>query len=83
VVIEFLHADRQADGRTDMRTNMTKLIVAFRNFANSAYSELTNYKSVNVEKYFLLIRIEILPSNLLPKTSGRTDIQNNLILSVL
>jgi len=28
---ELFHADRRADGRTDM----TKLIVAFRNFANA------------------------------------------------
>ena len=30
---EFFHADRRTDGRTDR--HMTKLIVAFRNFANA------------------------------------------------
>jgi hypothetical protein len=32
---ELFHADGQTDGRTDIRTVMTKLIVAFRNFANA------------------------------------------------
>ena len=31
VGVELFHVDRQTDGRTDM----TKLIVAFRNFANA------------------------------------------------
>jgi len=29
------HADRQTDGRTDRQTDMTKLTVTFRNFANA------------------------------------------------
>ena len=33
---EFLHEDRQMDGRTDM----TKLIFAFRNFANMLEKEM-------------------------------------------
>ena len=38
---ESFHADRQADGRTDM----TKLIVAFRNFANTPKS-CVNYVDI-------------------------------------
>ena len=30
---ELSHADGQADGQTDRQTDMTKLIVAFSNFA--------------------------------------------------
>jgi len=30
---EFFRADEQTDGRTDERTEMTKLVVAFRNGA--------------------------------------------------
>jgi hypothetical protein len=32
---ELFHADGRRNGRTDTQTDMTKLIVAFRNFANS------------------------------------------------
>jgi hypothetical protein len=32
---ELFHADRGTDGRMDGRTDMTKLIVAFRNFTNA------------------------------------------------
>jgi len=32
--IRPLRADFHADGRTDEQTDMTKLIVAYRNFAN-------------------------------------------------
>ena len=32
---ELFHADKQVDGQTDRQTDMTKLIVAFRNFANA------------------------------------------------
>ena len=31
-----------ADGRTDRRTDMTKLIVAFRNFANASKIAMEN-----------------------------------------
>ena len=35
-----LHADRQTrDGRTDGQTDLTKLIAAFRNFANAPESD--------------------------------------------
>jgi Fe-S-cluster formation regulator IscX/YfhJ len=34
VEARLLHADGQIDVRTERRTNMKKLIVAFRNFAN-------------------------------------------------
>jgi hypothetical protein len=32
---ELLHADRRQDGWTDGQTDMTKLVVVFRNFANA------------------------------------------------
>jgi hypothetical protein len=32
---EVFHADRRTDGRTDRQTDLTKLLVAFRNFANA------------------------------------------------
>ena len=32
---ELFHVERQTDGRTDRQTDMTKLIVAFRNSANA------------------------------------------------
>ena len=35
VVVELLHADRRTDGQPDKRTDMTKLTIAFRNFANA------------------------------------------------
>ena len=31
--VELFHADRQTNGRTDIQTGMTKLVVAFRNSA--------------------------------------------------
>ena len=30
-----MRSDRQTDGRTDRQTDMTKLVVAFRNFAKA------------------------------------------------
>jgi hypothetical protein len=38
---ELFHADEGTDGRTDRQTDMTKLIVAFRNFANA--SKMINF----------------------------------------
>jgi hypothetical protein len=32
---EMFHAEEQTDGRTNGQTHMTKLIVAFRNFAKA------------------------------------------------
>jgi len=32
VVVEFFHSDRQTDKETDRQTEITNLIVAFRNF---------------------------------------------------
>jgi hypothetical protein len=36
---ELFHEDGPTDGRADKRTDMTKLIVAFRNFANAPKNE--------------------------------------------
>jgi hypothetical protein len=35
---ELFHADRRKDGQTEGRTDTTKLIVAFRNFAHAPKS---------------------------------------------
>jgi len=35
------------DGRMDRRTDMTKLTVAFRNFANAPRDEVTAHMSIN------------------------------------
>jgi hypothetical protein len=34
VEAELFHVDRRTDGRTDRQTDMTKLIITFRNFTN-------------------------------------------------
>ena len=36
---ELFHADRRMKGGMDGRTDMTKLIVAFRNFANASENQ--------------------------------------------
>jgi len=42
---ELLHAVGRTDGRTDRQTDMTKLIVAFRSFANAPQMHgMDNYK---------------------------------------
>jgi hypothetical protein len=38
---DVFHAVTKTDGRTDGRTDMTKLIVAFRNFANAPKNRQT------------------------------------------
>jgi len=40
------HADRQTNGRTDRQTDMTKLTVTFRNFANAP--KMQHIKHTNV-----------------------------------
>ena len=51
----MLHADRQTEGRTDRRkdgrTDMTKLIVAFRNFANAPKTRVRKlHKRIDMEE---------------------------------
>ena len=41
---EFFHADRRTDGRADARTDITKLIVASRSFANAPQNDNGNVK---------------------------------------
>jgi hypothetical protein len=50
VGVELFHTD----GRTDGRTDMTKLIVAFRNFANAPKTELVQPFKVYTCQLFLL-----------------------------
>jgi hypothetical protein len=40
----LFHADRWMEGRTDRQTDVTKLIVAFRNFANAPYNEALGFR---------------------------------------
>jgi len=40
----LFHADRQTDGRTDRQTDMTKLIVALRNFVKAPYNEASGFR---------------------------------------
>jgi hypothetical protein len=53
VVAELFHMDRWAEGRTERRIDTTKLIVAFRNFANAPRKELllTPDKYSNFSEY--------------------------------
>ena len=58
----MFEADRQTDGRTDVRTDMTKITVAFRNFSNAPEKiEFVKYKShtklSTVQKFLLIIII--------------------------
>jgi len=46
VAAEFLHLARRLDGRKDRQTDMTKLIVAFRNFAKAPKDAKNKTKSV-------------------------------------
>jgi uncharacterized protein (DUF1330 family) len=43
---EFFHADGQADRRIGRRTDMRKLIVAFRNFANAPKIHDASYYAI-------------------------------------
>ena len=43
---ELFHADGQAEGRTDWRTDMTKIVVAFRKFCEK---RLQTYSVLNQE----------------------------------
>jgi hypothetical protein len=54
-----MRTDRQTDGRTDRKTDMTEVIVAFRNFANAAKNEWNengrklNLKTVTFVQFFI------------------------------
>jgi hypothetical protein len=54
-----------ADGQTDGRTDMTKLIVAFRNFVNAPKKELITQKVISTKYqnyvYFCLIHAACKP----------------------
>ena len=68
---ELFHAKGRTDGRTDEQTEITKLIVGLRNFANSPKS---NYK-------IILKSVLYLPSYVL-RTSSRPKLCMCLILPV-
>jgi hypothetical protein len=48
VRVELLYEDRRTDGRTDGQTDMTKLIVASRNFAKAPEKETPIHKITNM-----------------------------------
>ena len=48
---ELFNADRQKDGRTDRQTDLTKLIVGFRNFAK-APKKLSEQKVGHICPFF-------------------------------
>jgi hypothetical protein len=56
VGVELLHSDSQMHGRTDRRTDITKLIVAFRNSAkaskNTTHDAVAMYKSFTSRQEF-------------------------------
>ena len=43
---ELVYADGRTDGQTDRQTDMTKLIIAFRNFAIGPKNVAINYSSL-------------------------------------
>jgi hypothetical protein len=43
---EFFHVDERTDGRMDRQTDMTKLLVAFRNFANAPKLSIKEYSTL-------------------------------------
>jgi hypothetical protein len=50
-VVPWGQMDRQIDGRTDKRLDMTKLIIAFHNFGNAPKSNRKNTDNVRVMQY--------------------------------
>jgi len=55
--------DERTEGRADRRTDMTKLIVAFRNFANAHKNEICKIE-IAFNKSACRMRVIILPSRL-------------------
>jgi len=58
-----MRTDRRTDGRTHEQTDMTKLIVAFRNFAKVPKNESNEYQSnisLNILLHFLFCHISTL-----------------------
>ena len=49
---ELFQADGRTDGQTDRRTDVTKLIVAFNNFANASKNGTRNYCYSNISERF-------------------------------
>jgi hypothetical protein len=64
---ELFHADRRDDGRTDGQTDMTKLIVAFRNFADTSKNQLISQTKRQIYEGHLESkeRLHIQPAHLL------------------
>jgi hypothetical protein len=54
---EFFHAYGETDGQTDRQTDMTKLVVAFHNFANVPKDEMyqASWKNLNNISHILYI----------------------------
>ena len=45
---QLFHADRRTDGQTDRQTNMTKLTVARRKFANAPEEQTATFRTVTM-----------------------------------
>jgi hypothetical protein len=61
---ELFHADSRTDRQVERQTDMTKLTVAFRNFANAP----KKYRS-----YFGICDLDNLWRNKIPGTGGHVD----------
>jgi hypothetical protein len=46
----WFHAERRTDGRMERQTDMTKLIFAFRSFANAPKNRLYKHVFENIDK---------------------------------
>jgi len=56
---ELFHADRRTDGRMEGRTGMTKLIVAFLNFANTPKNPTQKSLVIESESLIFLLTVSI------------------------
>ena len=68
---ELFHKDGRASGRAEGRTDMTKLIVAFRNFANAP-----NNSTVALVLHFLNCKLLVLASRVAVQSEAHIPLCN-------